>query len=209
LWNQNFELKTTHLKLIYWTILYGVCSTVIYNSFWSCISHFALYTWATTLSVRYLDRVHYYSISLTIYLSICLSLSVCLWLYSPLLNLGRFFSFLIFYTVCRTPWTEDQPVARLLPTHRTAQTQNKRTQISMPQVGFESTILAFERTKTVHALDRAAGHCDRRSLLLWSWNQEKRSGWGMFHVGWMSEINFSPVTLRVDTAWGTREQMGR
>jgi hypothetical protein len=34
------------------------------------------------------------------------------------LGLGRFFSFLIPYTVGRTPWTGDQPVARPLPTHR-------------------------------------------------------------------------------------------
>jgi hypothetical protein len=50
----------------------------------------------------------------------------------------------------------DQPVARPLPTHRTTQTQNKRTQTSMPQVGFEPTIPVFEPTKTVHALARAA-----------------------------------------------------
>jgi hypothetical protein len=49
----------------------------------------------------------------------------------------------------------DQPVARVLPVHRTTQTQNKRTQTSMPQVRFERTIPAFERAKTVHALDRA------------------------------------------------------
>jgi hypothetical protein len=48
-----------------------------------------------------------------------------------------------------------QPVARSLPTHRTTQTQNKRTQTSMPQVGFEPTIPVFERAKTVHVLDRA------------------------------------------------------
>jgi hypothetical protein len=30
-------------------------------------------------------------------------LSIYLWLYSPLLDLGRFFSFLILYTVGRTP----------------------------------------------------------------------------------------------------------
>jgi hypothetical protein len=35
-----------------------------------------------------------------------------------LLDLGQFFSFLILYTVCRTLWKGDQPVARLLPTHR-------------------------------------------------------------------------------------------
>jgi hypothetical protein len=33
----------------------------------------------------------------------------------------------LFYTDGRTPWTSDQPVARPLPTHRTTQTQNKRT----------------------------------------------------------------------------------
>jgi hypothetical protein len=55
----------------------------------------------------------------------------------------------------RTPWTGDQPVARPLPT----QTQNKRTQTSMPQVGFEPTTPAFERAKSFHALDRAVTVC--------------------------------------------------
>jgi hypothetical protein len=36
------------------------------------------------------------------------------------------------------------------------QTQNKHKQTSMPRVVFEPTIPAFERAKTVHALDRAA-----------------------------------------------------
>jgi hypothetical protein len=83
-------------------------------------------------------------------------LSVYLWLYSLLLHIGSFFIFLILYTVGRTPWTEDQPVARRLPTHRRTQTQNKLTQTSIPWVGYEPTILVFELTKTVHALDRAA-----------------------------------------------------
>jgi hypothetical protein len=34
-----------------------------------------------------------------------------------LLGLGQIFSFLILYTIGRTPWTGDQPVARPLPTH--------------------------------------------------------------------------------------------
>jgi hypothetical protein len=42
------------------------------------------------------------------------------------------------------------PVARPLPTYRTTQTQNKRTQTSMPGVGFEPTIAVFERANTVH-----------------------------------------------------------
>jgi hypothetical protein len=56
-------------------------------------------------------------------------LLLLLWLYSHPLGLGRFFSILILYTVGRTPWTGDQPVARPLPTYRTTQTQNKRTDI--------------------------------------------------------------------------------
>jgi hypothetical protein len=36
------------------------------------------------------------------------------------------------------------------------QTQNKHKQTSMPRVGFEPTIPAFGRAKTVHASDRAA-----------------------------------------------------
>jgi hypothetical protein len=50
----------------------------------------------------------------------------------------------------------DQPIARLLPAHRTAQTQNIHTQTSMLQVGFEPMIPVFERAKTVHALDCTA-----------------------------------------------------
>jgi hypothetical protein len=57
---------------------------------------------------------------------------------SPLLGFGRFFSFLILYTVGRTPWTGDQPVARSLPTHRTTQTQNKRTKYRHPYLERDS-----------------------------------------------------------------------
>jgi hypothetical protein len=82
--------------------------------------------------------------------------SIFLWLYSPLLDPSSFFSFLILYTVGRTPWTENEPVARSLPTYRTTQTQNKCTQTSIPQVEFEPTNPAFQRAKIFHALDRAA-----------------------------------------------------
>jgi hypothetical protein len=66
------------------------------------------------------------------------------------------FSSLILYTVGRAPWTGDQPVARPLPIHRTTQTQNKRTQMSVPVVGFKPTTPMFNLAKMVHALDRAA-----------------------------------------------------
>jgi hypothetical protein len=69
---------------------------------------------------------------------------------------GRVFSFFIFYTVGRIPWTGDQPVERPLSALRAAQMENKRTQTSMPQAGLEPTTPVFEREKTVHASDCAA-----------------------------------------------------
>jgi hypothetical protein len=48
------------------------------------------------------------------------------------------------------------PLRKPLPTHATAQTQNKRTQKSMPRVGFEPTTPVFERAKTVHATEIGA-----------------------------------------------------
>jgi hypothetical protein len=62
------------------------------------------------------------------------------------------FQFLNLYTVGRTPWTGDQPVAKPQPTHRI----NAHRQTSMTRVGFEPTIPAFERANTVHSLGRAA-----------------------------------------------------
>jgi hypothetical protein len=89
----------------------------------------------------------YLLIYLSIYLSIYGSTALC-WTLAA-------FCFLIFYTVDRTPSTGDQSVTMPLPVHRTEQTQNKRTQTSMPQVGLEPTIPVFEQEKIVHALDRA------------------------------------------------------
>jgi hypothetical protein len=94
-----------------------------------------------------------------IYIYLSLYLSIYLYIYGStllLLEFGHFFKLLILYTVGRTPCKGDQPVARPLPTHRKTQTQNKCIQTSIPWVGFENTIPAFERAKTVHTLDRAA-----------------------------------------------------
>jgi hypothetical protein len=106
--------------------------------------------WALTACYR--DNFTF--LALNIYLSTAVQ--------SFLLDLGRFFSFLISNTVSMTPWTGDQTVASLLPTYRTAQTQNKRTQMSMPWMGFEPTIPAFERAKAVNALDGAATGIGRK-----------------------------------------------
>jgi hypothetical protein len=86
-------------------------------------------------------------------------LSIYLWLYSPCV-LWQLFQFFNLHTVGRTPWTGDQPVARLLPTHRTTQTQNKRIQTSMPRVRFEPTIPVFEREDS--SCLRSSGYYHRR-----------------------------------------------
>jgi hypothetical protein len=82
-------------------------------------------------------------------------LSLYLWFYSPC-GPWPLFKLLNLFTVSRTLWTQDQPVARLLPTHRTTPTQNKCTETSIPWVGFKPTIPLFKLAKTVHALDHAS-----------------------------------------------------
>jgi hypothetical protein len=84
----------------------------------------------------------------------CLSMA----LQSFLLGFGCSFSFLILYTVGRSPLMGDQQVTRPLPAHRTAQTRHKRIQTSMPQVGLEPTFAAFERADS--SCLRPRGHCD-------------------------------------------------
>jgi hypothetical protein len=75
-------------------------------------------------------------------------LSLSLWLNSHL-GLGRFFSFLILYTVSSLDGGSARRKASIY-------TQNKRTRTSMPRVGFEPTIPVFEEAKAVNASDGAA-----------------------------------------------------
>jgi hypothetical protein len=71
------------------------------------------------------------------------------------------FGFLILYTVGRTPWTGDQSVARPLPAHRTAQTQNKLTAIDASSGirTHDPSVSAGEDSSCL----RSRGHCDRPS----------------------------------------------
>jgi hypothetical protein len=73
---------------------------------------------------------------------------ICLWLYSSLLGLGRFFSFLIFL---HSRWDSLDGVSARRKA--ATDTQNKRTQTSIPQVGFEPMIPEMEQGKTVYSLD--------------------------------------------------------
>jgi hypothetical protein len=105
--------------------------------------------WRTTMSGK--NILYRYGFGVSLYRVISIYLSI----YGSKALVGLQFLNLYSYTDDRTPWTSDQPVARPLPRQRTTQTQNKRTQTSMPWVGIESTIPVFERAKAVHALDRA------------------------------------------------------
>jgi hypothetical protein len=64
---------------------------------------------------------------------------------------AAFFSFLIFLHSRQDPFDRG-----LVRRKDATSTQNKRTQTSMPRVGFQPTIPGFERANPVHALDSAA-----------------------------------------------------
>jgi hypothetical protein len=70
----------------------------------------------------------------------------------PVTGIALLFFFTYTQTVGLLGWGSSPPQDRCL--RRT--TQNKRTQTSMPWVGFEPTTPVFERAKTVPASDRAA-----------------------------------------------------
>jgi hypothetical protein len=89
-------------------------------------------------------------------------LLLLLWLYSPLLGLGRFFSFLILYAVGRTPWTGDQPVARSLYLH----TAQHKHSINAYNTDIYSLCGIRTHDPNVRASEdssryRPRGHCDR------------------------------------------------
>jgi hypothetical protein len=75
----------------------------------------------------------------------------------PLWSMGLLSQFPNHFTDGRTPWPGDQLVARHRIKHRETNTRtHAHNQTFMPWVGFDPTILASERAKTLHALDRSA-----------------------------------------------------
>jgi hypothetical protein len=79
----------------------------------------------------------------------------CIMVLRPLLDLDRFFSFLIHtQSVGLLERGISPSQGRYLPTEQHKHRINAQT--SMLRVGFEPTIPVFERAKTVHALHRAA-----------------------------------------------------
>jgi hypothetical protein len=93
------------------------------------------------------------SLAGSVSISVLIHLSTYVWLYSAC-GPSPLFQLLDLYTVDRPPWTGDESVTIPLPTHRTTQTQKRRTQTSMLWLGLEPTSPVFERVKTVHSLER-------------------------------------------------------
>jgi hypothetical protein len=147
-------------------------------------AQFLMENW--TRAFHYYSSISFYSLrrSLNVYIDL-MNLQVhfamkappfyVLGLYSPCGPWPLFRSPNLF-TIGRTPWASDRPVARPLPKHRTAQAQkntyahqhpcpewdsNPRSQHPSEQSsclrprGYRDR-LASERAKTVHALDRSA-----------------------------------------------------
>jgi hypothetical protein len=84
--------------------------------------------------------------------SICLSVSVCLSVFGSVALCWTLAAFSVFLSIHSRYNSLDGGSARR---KAATNTQNKRTHTTIPWMGFEPTIPAFERAKTVRALDRA------------------------------------------------------
>jgi hypothetical protein len=91
-------------------------------------------------------------------LSIYLSIYITIYGSTTLVDLGCFFSLLILYTVGRTPWPGDQPVARPQSTRRRTQTQNKHRH---PCLEWDSNPRSQCSSGRNGSCLRPRGHCDR------------------------------------------------
>jgi hypothetical protein len=138
--NQNNRLRHEFL-----TFQEEKVSELCISSARACkMASFAYGNWNSLITAK----VTQYKMSTVIYTSIYLS--IYLSIYRPLLGLGRFFSFFIFYTVGRTPWAGDQPVTKPLPAHTIIHASSGiRTQDTSVWTGEDSSCL------------RLRGHCDR------------------------------------------------
>jgi hypothetical protein len=110
------------------------------TNWWWC----ALITMLDGVRLRMLSRCRSNQLEYPLPVSLALLYSVpviiiIIMALQPFVGPWPLFSFLTLYTAGRTPLTGDQPVARPLPTHRTTQTQNKRTQKRHPCLEWDSS----------------------------------------------------------------------
>jgi hypothetical protein len=148
-WNENWQGKPKYSEKTYPS---ATLSTT--NPTWQTRSQSHLPTYLPTHQITYLPT--YLHTKPPTYLPTCASIPSIhpsTALQSFWLDSGRFFSFLILYTVGRTPWTGISPSqGRYLHTEHKINAK----QISMPWLRLEPTIPEFEVAKTYHALEWAA-----------------------------------------------------
>jgi hypothetical protein len=114
-------------------------STVIFNCTGFCYIHY-WFKWVQNINIRWRQgwRPFFYT-----------SKRCCNTIYFLSMAIQPFGPWLLFqflnpiYTVGRIPWMGNQPVANPLPTYRTTQPQNKRTEISVPRT-HDPTVRAGE-----------------------------------------------------------------
>jgi hypothetical protein len=122
-----------------------------------CISCMPVYILAKKITDKIYILCHTQQIAATGTLKSCLSLAL-----QPFVGPRPLFSFLIFYTVGRTPWTGDQPSqGRYL--HTGQYKHNKRTQTSMP-CGIRTHDPSVRAGEDSSCL-RPRGHCDRPKVI--------------------------------------------
>jgi hypothetical protein len=105
--------------------------------------------WTSIQSLNHIQLVRKLALSLFVWVKLALWFFFCLWLYSPL-ELDRFFSSLIY---AQSVGFLGRGISPLLG--RYLHTEQTDTDIHASS-GFEPTIPAFQRAKTIHALDCAA-----------------------------------------------------
>jgi hypothetical protein len=115
------------------------------------------------LQITVLSMTGLYLHTVKLYCLLLLLLFLLLLLYSPLLDLGRFFSFLILYTVDRTPWTGISPSQGF---YLHTEQHNHRTNAHNTDIHALSGIRTHDssvRASEDSSCLRWHGHCDRQN----------------------------------------------
>jgi hypothetical protein len=114
-------------------------SVTLHAAGWNVSRYLPQESWTWNFLLRFYIVIpgNYFVIFLCDFSTRFMKVNACIWdrVCSHVLSLKFIHSFInvstassySFYIDGRTPWTRDQPFARPLPTHRTTQTQNKRT----------------------------------------------------------------------------------
>jgi hypothetical protein len=124
--DQPYVAWTIHRKLrLMWWMTTELCTPSWYIRLRTCL-------WIVTVQFLVCIPFRVNTVSL-IYIIIIIFIIIIIKTLQPFVGPWPPFQFLDpIHTIGRTPWTGDQPVWKPLPTHRTTQTQNKRTQYRHP-----------------------------------------------------------------------------